>query len=80
MRRFPAYFRPNIWPARELPELEPAFKELGQLIIKVGLLLMEQCDRCARADAAHPLPARVSDRPPAAGTLQASTPALPPGG
>lgn len=29
----------------ELPELEPAFMELGQQIIACGLLVAKQCDR-----------------------------------
>lgn len=45
MRRFPAYCRPNIWPDKALPELEPAFKELGRLMMDVGLRLTEHCDR-----------------------------------
>ena len=45
MRRYPGYYRPNIWPKKSLPELEPAFKALGQIIITAGMLLMEHCDR-----------------------------------
>ena len=37
--------RPNIWPGKALPELEPAFKELGRLMMDVGLRLTEHCDR-----------------------------------
>ena len=34
---------PNIWPADDvLPELAPAFKELGQLVVRVGVLLARQ--------------------------------------
>ncbi|MEW5311825.1 MAG: hypothetical protein WDW38_003510 [Sanguina aurantia] len=40
---FPSYYRPNLWPA-ELPELEPAFKALGQLMCAAGELLMKRCD------------------------------------
>jgi hypothetical protein len=28
---YPSYCRPNVWPRRALPALEPAFKELGQV-------------------------------------------------
>jgi hypothetical protein len=37
--------RPNIWPGEALPELEPAFKELGRLMMDVGLRLTEHCDQ-----------------------------------
>eukprot|EP00798_Chlamydomonas_sp_ICE-L_P021443 gene21443-28410_t len=43
--KYPAYFHPNIWPTKHLPELEVAFKELGRLIMDVGMLLTERCDR-----------------------------------
>jgi len=35
----------NIWPKEDLPELEPAFKALGQLIVNVGLELAHHCDK-----------------------------------
>lgn len=41
----PAGCRSNIWPAAHLPELEGAFKALGQLIMRVGLLLARHCDK-----------------------------------
>lgn len=34
-----------MWPGAALPELEGAFKTLGQLIIRVGLLLSRHCDK-----------------------------------
>ena len=34
----------NVWPKESLPELEPAFKSLGQEIIKVGSLLAKHLD------------------------------------
>lgn len=50
IERFPCYCRPNIWPAREaegcpegLRELEAAFKELGQLMYRVGMELLDAC-------------------------------------
>ena len=36
--------RRNLWPGQELPELRPAFRRLGQLVITVGQLLAAQCD------------------------------------
>ena len=44
IRQHPAYFRPNLWPKEHLPELELAFKALGQIIIQVGTLLLKRCD------------------------------------
>jgi len=39
-----AFIHPNIWPKDDLPEMEFAFKELGQIIVAVGKLLAKQCD------------------------------------
>ena len=39
----PSFLAPNIWP-QELPRLEPAFKTLGQMIVRVGVDLMKHCD------------------------------------
>jgi hypothetical protein len=57
---YPSYVRPNIWPSDALPELEAAFKALGRLIVDVGLLLAQHCDRHVTGPAA----ARPA-RPPA---------------
>lgn len=43
--RYPTYCRPNIWPTDHLPELEIAFKDLGKLMLDVGLMLAYHCDR-----------------------------------
>lgn len=42
--RFPSLCGSNIWPHQHLPDLEYAFKDLGRLIIEVGLLVTEQLD------------------------------------
>ena len=42
--QYPAFIHPNIWPSSDLPELEGAFKELGQLIVSVGKLVAQHCD------------------------------------
>jgi len=44
IKRAPEVCSQNIWPKEELPDLEPAFKSLGQLMVKVGLLLAKKCD------------------------------------
>ena len=45
IERYPCYCRPNVWPAPGgvLDDLEPAFKELGQLMYKVGMELLDAC-------------------------------------
>eukprot|EP01111_Echinosteliopsis_oligospora_P015999 TRINITY_DN6510_c0_g1_i1.p1 TRINITY_DN6510_c0_g1~~TRINITY_DN6510_c0_g1_i1.p1 ORF type:complete len:378 (-),score=86.83 TRINITY_DN6510_c0_g1_i1:16-1149(-) len=45
IKKYPSFCAPNIWPKDDLPELETAFKELGKLIVDVGLLLALQCDQ-----------------------------------
>lgn len=52
IKQFPAFVHPNIWPNEDVPEMEAAFKALGQLIVAVGVLVSKQCDayvkkRCA---------------------------------
>jgi isopenicillin N synthase-like dioxygenase len=43
------FVHPNIWPTDDLPELELAFKTLGQLIVEVGKLVAKQCDSFVHA-------------------------------
>ncbi|XP_072993819.1 uncharacterized protein [Typha latifolia] len=45
MLRYPSYCRPNKWPTTSLPELEEAFKALGNLMFEVGLMLAHHCDQ-----------------------------------
>eukprot|EP00744_Colponema_vietnamica_P007069 GILI01010209.1.p2 GENE.GILI01010209.1~~GILI01010209.1.p2 ORF type:complete len:402 (-),score=108.60 GILI01010209.1:234-1439(-) len=45
IQQFPEYCHPNIWPTEDLPQLESAFKNLGQLIVRVGSMVASQCDR-----------------------------------
>lgn len=42
IKKYPAFVHPNIWPKEDLPQLEPAFKNLGQLIVDVGTLVARQ--------------------------------------
>ncbi|XAR53300.1 hypothetical protein NMG60_11021803 [Bertholletia excelsa] len=44
IQRYPSYCGPNIWPHKDVPELEFAFKALGKLIVDVGLMLAYHCD------------------------------------
>ena len=59
--------RRNLWPGQDLPELEPAFRRLGQLIIAVGQLLAAHCDayvaRMSGTKAAGRLQQIISDSP-----------------
>ena len=45
IERYPCYCRRNVWPVPggDLDDLEPAFKELGQLMYRVGMELMDAC-------------------------------------
>lgn len=45
MQRYSSFCRPNKWPTTALPELEVAFKALGQLILDVGLMVACHCDK-----------------------------------
>jgi len=38
-----AFFAPNIWPSK-CPELESAFREVGQLVHEVGVIVAQCCD------------------------------------
>ena len=40
----PAFFAPNIWPTKHLPELESAFNDVGQLVHNVGIMVAKCCD------------------------------------
>ena len=40
----PAFLEPNVWPSEQLPDLEPAMKDLGQLMVSVGRKLATFCD------------------------------------
>ncbi|KAF9906479.1 hypothetical protein EC991_000648 [Linnemannia zychae] len=47
--QFPEYCHPNVWPKDDLPELEQAFKELGQFIVGVGAQVAKTCDAFVHA-------------------------------
>lgn len=44
-RKYPTFCHPNLWPSDDLPELEPAFQELGRLIADVGRSVTAVCDQ-----------------------------------
>ena len=43
-RSSPAFFAPNVWPSEHLPDMESAFREVGQLIHEVGIMVARCCD------------------------------------
>ena len=46
MRRlYPSFALPNVWPTQHVPEMEPALKSLGGLMVAVGVLLSRHVDR-----------------------------------
>ncbi|KAJ3416109.1 hypothetical protein HDV05_003078 [Chytridiales sp. JEL 0842] len=56
--KFPAYGQPNVWPKEHLPDLQPAFMDLGGFITSVGLKLAAHCDKYVKNH--HPdLPAHL---------------------
>ena len=44
IKKFPSFLEPNIWPTEDLPGFEPAFKDLGRLVVDVGRMIAKQCD------------------------------------
>jgi hypothetical protein len=45
IKKYPESCSANIWPGKDFPELEPAFKNLGRLIVDVGMMVARQCDK-----------------------------------
>jgi isopenicillin N synthase-like dioxygenase len=43
LKEYPSYTRPNIWPSEHVPDLEESFKELGALIYRIGMRILEVC-------------------------------------
>ena len=58
--QYPAFVHPNIWPAEDLPALEPAFKQLGQLIVSIGTLVAHQCDSFLQSKCSTYQPGRLA--------------------
>ena len=61
IRDYPSFAAPNIWPAEELPALEPAFMAAGSLMVEVGRLVAAQCDAYVRRRCATYPAARLAD-------------------
>jgi len=59
IKKYPAFCHPNIWPKEDLPELEPAFKQMGQLVVEVGLLVARQCDKYVQKQCSTYTPNRL---------------------
>lgn len=50
IKQFPAFLARNIWPTKWLPELEPALKNMGRLMVDVATLLAARCDRLVASE------------------------------
>ncbi|CAL5228686.1 g11861 [Coccomyxa viridis] len=53
-QQYPSYCRPNIWPEKHLPQLQPRFQALGQLMAAVGEHLAALCDDYMRQKGVQP--------------------------
>jgi len=51
IKKFPSFCHPNIWP-EEMPELEPAFLNMGRLVVDVGTLLARHVDKYVKSQLA----------------------------
>jgi len=49
IKNAPEVLSANIWPKDSLPELEPAFKECGQVVISAGTLLAHHVDKYVKS-------------------------------
>ncbi len=72
IKAYPSYCSPNIWPDADMPELKPAFQDLGRLIVDVGALVATQCDRFVSAQLPSYAPNTLAD------IVCAATPTPPP--
>ncbi|KCV68564.1 hypothetical protein H696_04857 [Fonticula alba] len=45
LAKYREFAQPNVWPTEEIPQLEGAFKALGQLIVDTGARLAVHCDK-----------------------------------
>lgn len=59
IRQYPSFAAPNVWPSEHVPEMEAAFMQLGQLMVRMGLLVATQCDRFVAARCATYEPAKL---------------------
>eukprot|EP01090_Pellita_catalonica_P015373 TRINITY_DN415_c0_g1_i5.p1 TRINITY_DN415_c0_g1~~TRINITY_DN415_c0_g1_i5.p1 ORF type:complete len:269 (+),score=54.58 TRINITY_DN415_c0_g1_i5:52-858(+) len=50
IEKYPEVCSPNIWPKEDLPELEDAFKDLGRLMVQIGTLVAQQCDKYVKQE------------------------------
>jgi len=50
IQQFTPFIHPNIWPTEDVPELEGAFKRMGELVVEVGALVALQCDAFVRKE------------------------------
>lgn len=48
IEKYPSFYCANIWPTKQLPELESAFKDLGRLVVQTGVLVGKHADALVR--------------------------------
>ena len=48
-KKYPFFYPRNIWPSKDLPALEPAFKQLGKIMFDATVLLSRHIDTVAKA-------------------------------
>jgi isopenicillin N synthase-like dioxygenase len=51
--KYPHDYVANLWPTEDLPELAPAFKNLGQLMVSVGAHVARHCDKYVKSKLAN---------------------------
>jgi len=48
-KEYPSFAGPNLWPSSELPSMEKNFMDMGQLVVKVGIMVARECDRYVKS-------------------------------
>lgn len=49
IKQFPSYCSPNVWPTKHLPHFREGFMNMSKLIVDVGALVGQSCDRFLEA-------------------------------
>lgn len=45
IKKYPSFCSPNIWPKKDLPEFEGAFKDMAYLVVHVGTMVARATDK-----------------------------------
>lgn len=62
MKKYYQDYHPNVWPKEDMPELESAFKNLGQLMCSVGELVARHCDAYVTSKLGEAYPAGTLEK------------------